>query len=508
MANLTEFIAFHAARTPDRPAIIYQDRETSYGGLMARAEAGAAWLERVGVRPGDVVALWMKNSAAFIELVLAISHRGAVVLPMNYRLAVSEIAYVLSDAGAKILIADADFGADASPLEREAVPRLYLLDAAAQADIRAFAGEGRSRPGTRTSSDLMRLVYTSGTTSRPKGVIHNYDQFYWKHLSFLAPLGLTAETRLLTVGPLYHVGGLELPGLSVLALGGVLAIEREFDPERALDAIERHQLNGAWLAPTMTNMILALPSARWASASGLRWVIGGGERTPEARILSFAEAFPNARYIDAYGLTESNSGDTFMEAGRELEKIGSVGRAVPHLEIDIRDDDGSSLPSGDNGEICLRGPKITPGYWNDPKKTAEAFFPGGWLRTGDIGRLDDEGFLYLTDRKKDMILSGGENIASSEVERVLYDMAGILEASVIAAPHPKWGEAPVAVVTPRPGVTLTLEDVERHCSAVLGRFKTPKALVLKSELPRNPSGKVLKRVLRDEIAGEDGLWDR
>lgn len=507
MANLTEFIAYHAMRAPTRTALIYQDREISYGDLLARAESAAAWLERVGVRPGDVVALWMKNSAAFIDLVLAISHRGAVVLPLNYRLAVNEITYILADAGAKVLIADDEFADLATPLEREAVQRLYLLDDAAQADIRAFTGFGRSRAARREASDLMRLVYTSGTTSRPKGVIHAYDQFYWKHLSFIAPLDLNAATRLLTVGPLYHVGGLELPGMSVLALGGVLAIERMFDPERALDAISRHRLNGAWLAPTMTNMILALPPARWADGAGLDWVIGGGERTPEARILSFAEAFPNARYIDAYGLTESNSGDTFMEAGRELEKIGSVGRAVPHLEVEIRDDDGQALEAGTSGEICLRGPKVTPGYWNDPRKTAEAFFPDGWLRTGDIGHLDGEGFLYLTDRKKDMILSGGENIASSEVERALYEMPAVLEAAVVAAPHPKWGEAPVAVITPRPGATVTLADVEAHCADALGRFKTPKALVIKSELPRNPSGKVLKRILRDEILKEAGLWD-
>ena len=507
MANLTEFIAFHATRTPARTALIYQDREITYGDLQARAEAGAAWLERIGVRPGDVVALWMKNSAAFIDLVLAISHRGAVALPLNYRLAVNEITYILADAGAKVLIADDDFADLAAPLEREAVQRLYVLDAAAQADIRAVAGAGRARVARRKPADLLRLVYTSGTTSRPKGVIHAYDQFYWKHLSFIAPLGLSEATRLLTVGPLYHVGGLELPGLSVLALGGALAIERMFDPERALDAIRRHHLNGAWLAPTMTNMILALPSARWSDGVGLDWVIGGGERTPEARILSFSEAFPDARYIDAYGLTESNSGDTFMEAGRELEKIGSVGRAVPHLDIEIRDDGGQKLAAGETGEICLRGPKVTSGYGTDPQKTADAFFPDDWLRTGDIGHLDGEGFLYLTDRKKDMILSGGENIASSEVERALYEMPAVLEAAVIAAPHPKWGEAPVAVISPRPGATVTLADIETHCVGVLGGFKTPKALILKSELPRNPSGKVLKRVLRDEIAMEAGLWD-
>jgi len=504
MANLTEFLTFHALRDPGRTALVYGGREIGYGEMRDRALAGAAWLARQGIRPGDVVALWMKNSAAFFDLVFAASHRGAVLLPLNYRLAANEIAYILADAGARLLIADEEFADAAEPFAREAVESVVLLDEAAQADIRALAGAppGAVPSNRRERGDLMRLVYTSGTTSRPKGVMHAYDQFYWKHLAFLAPLDLGRETRLLAVGPLYHVGGLELPGLSVLALGGMIALEREFDPEQALDAVRRHRLNGAWLAPTMTNMILALPASRWTDGESLRWVIGGGERTLEARIRSFAEAFPAARYIDAYGLTESNSGDTFMEAGRELEKIGSVGRAAPHVDVAIRDDDGQDLAAGETGEICLRGPKITEGYWNDPARTAEAFFPGNWFRTGDVGNLDEEGFLYLTDRKKDMILSGGENIASSEVERVLYEMPEVLEAAVIGAPDPDWGEAPVAVVTPRPGAEVTLEALQAHCRRSLAGFKTPKRLVLKDALPRNPSGKVLKRVLRDELIEE------
>jgi fatty-acyl-CoA synthase len=504
MANLTEFLSFHGRRTPDKTALIYEGMEISYGEMALRARAGARWLEGQGVRPGDVVALLMKNSAAFLDLTFAISHRGAVLLPMNYRLSVNEIAYILADAGAKLLFVDEEFGDSVLPLAREAVEAVVLVSNEAQADIRALTGpdDGPAKPFARTSSDLMRLVYTSGTTSRPKGVLHAYDQFYWKHLSAVPAMGLSDKTRLLTVGPLYHVGGLELPGLSIFALGGTMVLEREFDPERSLDAINRYSVNGAWFAPTMSNMILALPPASWAQGKTLDWVIGGGERTPEARILAFAEAFPDARYVDAYGLTESNGGDTFMEPGRELEKIGSVGRAVPHLDVSIRDDDGRAADAGVSGEICLRGPKITAGYWNDADKTREAFFEDGWFRTGDVGHLDDEEFLYLTDRKKDMILSGGENIASSEVERVIYDMPEVLEAAVVAAPDTQWGEVPVAVIALRPGSEVTLEAIQAHCRRSLAGFKLPKRLVLKDALPRNPSGKVLKRDLRDEIAKE------
>lgn len=504
MANLTDFLGFHARRTPERQALVCEGVESSYGDMFDRALAVASWLERQGVRPGDVVALWMKNSPAFLDLVFGASHRGAVLLPMNYRLTGSEIAYILTDSGAKLLIADAEFAELAAQLEREAVPRVAILDAAAQIDIRTISGEERAapQPSYRSESDLMRLLYTSGTTSRPKGVLHAYRQFYWKHMGQAAALNLNAETRLLTVGPLYHVGGLELPGLSIFAAGGMMALQRDFDAAGALAAIQRYKLNGAWFAPTMTNMILALDPAKWAEGASLDWVIGGGERTPESRITAFQAAFPSARYIDAYGLTESNSSSTFMEPGRELEKIGSVGRAVPHLRIAIMNDSGRPVAPGEEAEICLNGPNITAGYWNDEAKTAEAFFPGGWFRTGDIGYMDADGFLYLTDRKKDMIVSGGENIASSEVERVLYNMPDILEAAVVGAPDPEWGEAPVAVITPHPGKTVTLEDVRAYCRQHLAAFKVPRRLVIKDALPRNPSGKVLKRILRDELQKE------
>ena len=207
--------------------------------MFARARAAAAWLEGQGVRPGDTVALWMKNSPAFLDLVFGASHRGAVLLPMNYRLATSEIAYILTDSGAKLLVADAEYTGEATQLEREAVPRVAILDDAAQLDIRHVTegAEAPEKPVPRAEGDLMRLMYTSGTTSRPKGVMHAYRQFYWKHLGQVAALGLSADTRLLTVGPLYHVGGLDLPGLSIFALGGLMALEREFDPEAALRVI-------------------------------------------------------------------------------------------------------------------------------------------------------------------------------------------------------------------------------------------------------------------------------
>lgn len=494
MINLSSFIAFHARRTPDRCALKYRGEDITYAEFDRRIRQVAGWLAARGIGPGDVVAVLMKNSTAFLELVFATSHIGAVFLPINYRLSADEVGYIVGNSGAHILIADEEF----SGIAAGGAP-VVLLNDAAQSNASLLAPDIAPAPlHVRKPRDLMRLMYTSGTTDRPKGVMLTYENMYWKSADQTLVLGLNAETRLLVVGPLYHVGALDLPGISVLWHGGLLSVHRNFEPEQALAAIEADRLDAAWFAPVMTTALLTCPTRDRCDVSSLRWAIGGGEKTPEARIRAFSDYFKNARYIDAYGLTESCGGDTFMEAGREIEKIGSTGRAIAHVEIEIRDDAGNRLPPGQNGEICLRGPKITQGYWKDPVKTAAAFF-GDWFRTGDVGYLDDDGFLYLTDRKKDMIISGGENIASSEVERVIYELPDVREVAVIGLPDERWGEKPVAVVVLGDSATLDLPGLTEHCRSRLAGFKVPKQLIVRDSLPRNPSGKVLKRVLRAEL---------
>jgi acyl-CoA synthetase (AMP-forming)/AMP-acid ligase II len=494
MVNLSSFIRYHATRTPQRLAIVYNDQRVTFAELLARIEKTAGFLAARGIGPDDVVAVMMKNSIAFLEIAFAVSHLGAVFLPINFRLAADEVEYIADNAGAKLVFADAEFAGAVRN-----VPSAVLLDEAAQADTTALSSDHTRPPmHLRKPDDLFRLMYTSGTTDRPKGVMHSYNNFYWKCMDHVIALGLTANERLLVTGPLYHVGAFDLPGVAVLWVGGMLYIHRDFDVERVLASIAAEKLTCAWLAPVMLGSILAHPNRASFDVSSLHWVIGGGERTPEARIRAFSEYFTNGRYIDGYGLTESCSGDTLMEAGREIEKIGSVGRALPHVEVEIRDVEGRRLPSGEAGEICLRGPRITQGYWRDERKTA-ASFHGDWFRTGDVGYLDSDGFLFLTDRVKDMIISGGENIASSEVERVVYQLPQVREAAIIGVPDEKWGERPVAVVALNAGQSLDYETLAKHCRAHLAAFKVPKQLILREQLPRNPSGKVLKRLLRDEL---------
>ncbi|MDP1692023.1 MAG: AMP-binding protein [Burkholderiaceae bacterium] len=496
MVNLSAAVLRWARAEPQRPALIYRDQRLGYGELAARVAGSAGSLRTRGIAEGDIVALLMKNSAAFIELSLAVSHLGAVLLPINYRLGSDEVEYIVGHAGVKLLLVDEELRALAGGFGNVAV-----VGEAAQSDSRRIGPEAEPvwAPQVRRPEDLFRLMYTSGTTDRPKGVIHTYANYHWKCLDHIAVLGLHGGERLLVVGPLYHVGAFDLPGLAVMQMGGMLAVQREFEPEETLALIAQESLTAGWMAPVMLNRLLALPDRERFDVSSFRWQIGGGERTPEERIREFGSLFKAGRYIDGYGLTESCSGDTLMEAGREIEKIGSTGRAMPHVEICIRDDVGRALPAGETGEICLRGPKVTGGYWRDAEKTAASFHAGQWFRTGDIGYLDAEGFLFLTDRKKDMIISGGENIASSEVERVLYQLPQVLEAAAVGLPDERWGERVVAVVVLRPGATLTLEELQSFCRGRLGGFKVPKDLVLRENLPRLPSGKVLKRVLRAEL---------
>lgn len=496
MVNLNSFIHAHALRQPDRPALVYADQRVSYAALDQRIARAAAFLASKGIGPGDIVAVFMKNSAAFIEIAFATSYLGAVFLPVNFRLSGEECGYIVAHAGARLLLADEEFAATVAGIDN-----VVLVDTAAQLDSGRLASPGLPVPAphVRKPEDLFRLMYTSGTTDRPKGVMHSYENFYWKCMDHVIALGMTAADRLLAVGPLYHVGAFDLPGIAILWVGGTLIVQRQFDEAETLALIEAESVTCAWFAPMMVGRMLALEGAKTYDLSSFKWCIAGGEKTPENRIRDFTRLFKAARFIDGFGLTETCSGDTLMEAGKEIEKIGSTGRALAHVEITIRDDEGLVLPAATEGEICLRGPKVTKGYWRDPKKTEQSFY-GDWFRSGDVGYLDVDGFLFITDRKKDMIISGGENIASSEIERVIYQMPEVAECAVIGMPDPKWGERPAAIVVAKPGQALSAEDVQSRCRAALASFKVPSRVFFRDTLPRNPSGKVLKRVLRDEIA--------
>jgi acyl-CoA synthetase (AMP-forming)/AMP-acid ligase II len=325
-----------------------------------------------------------------------------------------------------------------------------------------------------------------------------YANLAWKNYAHITEFGFTGADIGLACGPLYHVGALDLTTTSLIAVGATSIIHQVFNADNVVDEIERSRVTTLWMAPAMVRAVLDRPGVEERDLSSVRLLIGGGEKMPIPFIERLQRAFPSAWFADAYGLTETVSGDTFLDRASTRAKLGSVGRPCQYLELDIWDEHGASLPPGERGEVVLRGPKVFKGYWRDPDATAAAF-SGGWFHTGDIGLRDEDGYLYIVDRLKDMIVSGGENIASSEIERVLYEHEAVLEAAVVGRADARWGEVPVAYVVLNSAATVAPEELVEHCRQQLARFKVPKAVVTVDALPRNPSGKVLKRELRARL---------
>ena len=498
--NLAGVLAHHADRFPDRPSLIWDREIVTYAELDRRAGRTAAGLRGLGVGRGDIVAVLLYNCPEFIELMFAIPRIGAVFMPINWRLAGEEVAYIATHSGAKLLVSEPELAALAEAV-RPRLPGIRFVSVgdvpAGWAPFAALRDVSEAPPLEAVDGDdLHRLMYTSGTTGRPKGVMITYANLYCKNVAHLVEFGLTGADRGLVCGPLHHVGALDLTTTTLLYAGGTVEIHRKFEADRVLEALERRGISNVWLAPAMVNQLLAHPSLEGRDLSGVKLIIDGGEKMPLPLIERILRAFPNAWFADAYGLTETVSGDTFLDKQKSVAKIGSVGKPCLHVEVAIWDENDHPVSPETLGEIVLRGPKVFKGYWKDPEATAAAF-RGGWFHTGDIGYLDTDGFLYIVDRKKDMIISGGENIASPEVERVLYEHPAVLEASVVGCPDPRWGEVPVAFVVLREGAKATAEELRQFCLDRLAKFKVPREVHSIEVLPRNPSGKVLKRVLRE-----------
>jgi acyl-CoA synthetase (AMP-forming)/AMP-acid ligase II len=340
-------------------------------------------------------------------------------------------------------------------------------------------------------------MYTSGTTGRPKGVMLTHANLAWKNYAHIAEFGFTAADVGLASGPLYHVGALDLVTTTMIAVGATTIIHRVFDAERVVDEIERSRVTTVWAAPAMVRAILDVPGVEQRDLSSVRVIIAGGEKMPIPYIERLRTAFPSAWLADAYGLTETVSGDTFLDRESTVSKLGSVGRACQYLELDVWDEHGAPVAPGERGEVVLRGPKVFAGYWRDPDATRAAF-RGGWFHTGDLAVWHADGYIEIKDRSKDVIISGGENVSSLEVEEVLYRHPGVMEAAVVAKPDPKWGEAPCAFVTLKPeAAPITSGDIIAWCREHLAHFKVPRAVAF-GPLPKTSTGKIQKYVLREQ----------
>jgi fatty-acyl-CoA synthase len=494
----------HAQRTPAKPLAVHGDRILTYADMQTWSADVAGGLAARGVGTGDVVALLSYNNVEFLATIFAANHLGAIAMPINWRLAAPELRFILEHSGARALVCGAELVdlADAATKELDGdIARIRVGDDGVPgwerfADLRAVGTAPLRVPAA--ADDLHRLMYTSGTTGRPKGVMLTHANLAWKNFAHVTEFGFTADDVGLACGPLYHVGALDLVTTTMIAVGATTIVHTTFDAEQVVDEIERSRVTTIWAAPAMVRAVLDVPGIDARDLSSVRVIIAGGEKMPIPTIERIRTTFPSAWFADAYGLTETVSGDTFLDRDHTVSKLGSVGRPCQYLELDIWDEDGASLPAGERGEVVLRGPKVFAGYWRDPDATAKAF-AGGWFHTGDIGVVDDDGFLSIVDRLKDMIVSGGENIASSEVERVLYEHDAVVEAAVVGRPDDRWGEVPVAFVVVRDGSVVDADGLIEHCRAELAKFKVPRAVEFIDELPRNPSGKVLKRDLRAQL---------
>lgn len=500
--NFGGLVDVQATRRPDKAAIVTPEGAWTYRELHDKVHAAAARLTDSGVGMGDRVALLGYNTKAYVAALLAIYRIGAIAVPINYRLQQDELNHLVADSGAIAAFADSALATDLERTLGDGAPPFtaqICLDGEPPEGWSSFDAvvdecAGRRVPLAPVGHDsVQRIMYTSGTTSRPKGVMITHGMGLLNIIVSDTELQLTADDNIMISSPLYHVAAMDAPGLNTLFVGGTMVMLRKFDAELAIELMVDHRVTGGIFVQSILHAIRDADARRDLSA--VRWMMFGaasGELYGDIR-----RRFPTTRLIQSYGMTEACSMIACISAEMTATKRGSVGTAVPFIEFKVVGPDDNELPPDEAGEILLRGPKVTPGYWGDEARTAEAM-RNGWFHTGDVGVVDADGFLSITDRLKDMIRSGGENVASSEIERVIYELAGVQEVAVVGIPDPKWQEVPKAYVVAKAGVELSAEDLIGHCRSRLASFKTPKQVEFIESLPRNPSGKVLKTRLRAE----------
>jgi fatty-acyl-CoA synthase len=500
-ANFSRMLRWNVVRRAGHEALVDGATRLTYEQLDRQVDRTAHAIHALGCEPGSVVALLARNSAQFVIDLFAIARLGAIVLPLNCRLKSAELEYIVGHSEATLVLADGEFaGVLAGLAALERVERVALHDRAGELESAAYlpdlieaAGDEPIPDAEVHSNGVSRIMYTSGTTARPKGVMTTWGNLSANQLGQILELELTPADRVLASGPLFHVAALEAPGHHILSVGGTLVIARNFRAKELLELAAAERVTGMVLAGAIVSDMVALDEVSQYDLSALRYAIFGS--LPPDRRLQLINLLPRARVIDTFGMTELTNGVAYMDGAHMLDKLGACGTPFPYMDIAIFDPDGQPVSAGEAGEIAVRGPKVSPGYWKDPDATAAAW-RGGWFRTGDLGRIDEDGFLWFVDRLKDVIRSGGENIAGAEIERVLSTHPLVGEVAVVGVPDPRWGEVPKAFLVPRGKASASDSELAEFCAAQLARFKVPRSFEWLEELPRNASGKVLKRDLR------------
>lgn len=506
--NIGQALTQRAFLNPDREAIVDlgSQHRMNFGELNRQANRCSHAITALGLRKGDRLALLCQNRPEFYESFFGPAKQGIVLMPLNWRLTADELAFILKDGGAKAIVFDAEF----APVVEEIRSR-----GAAGSDLEHFICVGDENPdfserydalladqpevepdATASGDDNLFIMYTSGTTGNPKGVVHTHHTVFWSILTLNNSTDQRPIDRYLVLLPLFHVGALT-PMITGIYIGNTQVIMRSFDPAAVWRCIEEEKINSTLAVPAMLGFMLQVPGFESHDWSSLRFVSSGAAPLPVSTIERYLELGIEINQV--YGMTESGGPGCIIGPEDAVSKIGSTGKAFFHTLVKIVDGNGKELPPGEPGEVLIRGPHIMKEYWNRPEATRETIVDG-WLHSGDVATMDAEGFVTIADRKKDMIISGGENVYPAEIENVLLQHPGVADVAVIGQPSEKWGESPLAVVVAageQPGVS----DVMGFCEGKLARYKLPKHVEFVDMIPRNPSGKILKRVLREQFPG-------
>lgn len=486
-------------------ATIYGDRRQTWAQFQERVSRLAGAFAQLGVERGDRVAILALNSDRYLEYFYGIAWAGAASNPVNIRLAPPEIAYTLEDSRSRVLFVDDAFSQmlpALKPLLKTVAHIVFIGDGACPEgciEYEKLLAQTAPVPDVNAGgSDLAGLFYTGGTTGKSKGVMLSHDNIVYNALNVLPALGYDDTAIYLHAAPMFHLADMANTFALTMA-GGTHVMVPRFDVDAVLDAMVKHRVTHSILVPTMVNLLVNSERINGCDLSSFRRLMYGASPMPEAVLRKAMDLLPGVQFAQGYGQTEAAPVITFLEPRFHVKggsKLTSAGRPAYGVEVMIVDSEDRELPRGQVGEICARGMNVMMGYWGLNEQT-EQTLRGGWLHTGDLGFMDDEGFVFIVDRAKDMIISGGENVFSVEVEGAIYEHSGVQECAVIGVPSEQWGEAVHAVVVPKPGVTLTEEQILTHCRERIAGYKLPRSVTVRGEpLPVSGAGKILKTQLR------------
>jgi acyl-CoA synthetase (AMP-forming)/AMP-acid ligase II len=478
------------------------DRRYTYAELNAETNRAAQLLVRAGVGKGDRVGLLLMNSAEYLTSFFATAKLGAVIVPLNWRLVADELEFILKDSGTTTLVFGAEFAPTVIDLHSRGSKTdvrswLYVGDAAGKPDfatdyVKESAVQQPIEPAvTASGDDLLYIMYTSGTTGLPKGVMHSHNTQYWALSTMCTTADLGQGDRYINPMPMFHVGALT-PALGTIFIGGTHVLMRSFDPVKVWELIDSERINNGLLVPAMLQFMLLVHDPSKHKHEHVRWLLTGAAPVPVPLIEAYYAI--GIEISQVYGLTETCGPACVTSPADALLKAGSTGKSFLMTDVKVVRPDGSECAPNESGEVLVRGGHIMLGYWNRPDATADSL-KDGWLHTGDGAIMDEEGYVYIQDRIKDMIISGGENVYPAEIENALYRLDGIAECAVIGIADAKWGEVGRAYIVRKPGSTLGEDDVLAHCQKNLARYKVPKSVRFLADLPHNATGKITKHQL-------------